>query len=144
MNIPRLEILVVSDISVDSNRIHSCEDIFGNEIVKRELRHADREKMLALHLNAKHEIISYEIVSIGSLTTSLAHPREIFKAAVLANAYAILLVHNHPSQDANPSEEDIKVTKRIDQAGDILGIRLLDHIIVTADNVYSFREHELL
>ncbi|MBT9166941.1 MAG: hypothetical protein DDT19_00265 [Syntrophomonadaceae bacterium] len=144
MNISRLEVIVVSDVLVNNERIQACQDVFDNDLVKKELRHADREKMLCLHLNGKHQIISYEIVSIGTLSSSLAHPREIFKAAILANAYAILLVHNHPSGDPNPSQEDTKVTERIKNCGEILGINLVDHVIVTAGGYYSFREHGLL
>lgn len=98
----------------------------------------DREQMAAAFLDAKHRVIGVGIVSIGSLTASIVHPREVFKPAVLSNANAVLICHNHPSGVPEPSPEDISLTSRLSQAGDILGIRLLDHVILGDDSHYSF------
>jgi DNA repair protein RadC len=108
-------------------------------ILEDELVPADREKLICLILNARHILIGLEIVSIGTLTASLAHPREIFKGAILKNAAGIILAHNHPSGDPSPSDEDIRLTKRIAQAGAVLGIDLLDHLILAEQGSYSFK-----
>ena len=99
------------------------------------LENSDREQFVVLHLNTKNKINAIETVSIGSLNLSVVTPREIFKGAILHNSASIILVHNHPSGDPTPSPDDIITTKKIMEAGDILGIRVLDHVIV-GDNRY--------
>lgn len=96
--------------------------------------------MALAFLDAKHRPIGVEIVSIGSLTASIVHPREVFKAAVVANAAAVVICHNHPSGIAEPSPEDVSLTSRLSQAGEILGIRLLDHVILGDRSHYSFAD----
>lgn len=106
----------------------------------------DRECFVALLLDGKNRIVALHLVSQGSLNQSIVHPRETFKSAILANAAAIILAHNHPTGDLTPSSEDIAITRRLKEAGDLLGIRVLDHIIVdtdTGDNK-SFTEMGLL
>lgn len=98
----------------------------------------DREQMAVAFLDAKHRVIGVGIVSIGSLTASIVHPREVFKPAIVSNAAAIIICHNHPSGVAEPSPEDISLTSRLTQAGDVLGIRLLDHVILGDETHYSF------
>lgn len=93
----------------------------------------DREYMVVLMLDGKNRITSIHRVSEGTLNQSLVHPRETFKAAILANAAAVILVHNHPSGDPSPSKEDISITRRLKDAGELLGIRVLDHVIVGHD-----------
>ncbi|MEO0071420.1 MAG: JAB domain-containing protein, partial [candidate division WOR-3 bacterium] len=95
-------------------------------------------------LDARSRHIRTEQVSIGSLDTTLAHPREVFDAAVHDHAPAIVVAHNHPSGDPTPSEEDIRLTKRLIEAGKVLGIKLVDHIIIAGDRFYSFRNHGIL
>ena len=95
-----------------------------------ELSGLDREQFVALHLDIKNRLISREVVSIGHLSAALVHPREVFKAAILANAASIAFVHNHPSGDPEPSREDIDLTRRLIRAGEILGIAVLDHVVV--------------
>jgi len=85
-----------------------------------------------------------ETVSIGSLNASIVHPREVFKPAVIASAASIVLVHNHPSGDPEPSEEDLAITKRLVEAGELLGIAVLDHVIVASRGVVSLRARQLL
>lgn len=85
---------------------------------------------MTLYLDTKHCVIADEVVSIGSLDASIVHPREIFKSAVKRSASAILCVHNHPSGDPSPSPEDIAVTRRLCEAGKLLGIDVLDHIVI--------------
>lgn len=103
-----------------------------------------KEMFLTLHLDGKNRIICMDLVSIGSLNQSIVHPREIFKTACLSNAAAILCVHQHPSGDPSPSSEDISITRRIKEAGDIMGIKVLDHIIVGDGDYLSFVEKGLL
>ena len=100
----------------------------------------DREQFLVCCLDAKNVSIGVNIVSIGSLTLSIVHPREVFKPAILGNACAIIAVHNHPSGDPTPSVEDRTLTTRLREAGDVLGIRLLDHLILGDDRLYSFAD----
>ncbi len=108
------------------------------------LRREQREHFLVLLLNARHEAIARETVSIGSLNASVVHPREVFKPAVMQSAASIVLVHNHPSGDPEPSEEDLAITKRLVQAGELLGIAVLDHVIVASRGVVSLRSRQLL
>ena len=106
----------------------------------------DRECFVALLLDGKNRITGLHLVSQGSLNQSIVHPRETFKSAILANAAAIILAHNHPTGDLTPSSEDIAITRRLKEAGDLLGIRVLDHIIVDTDTGKnkSFTEMGLL
>jgi DNA repair protein RadC len=108
------------------------------------LKDVKQEHFRCLLLDAKNRIIRDEHVSAGTLSASLVHPRETFKAAVRESAAAVIFVHNHPSGDARPSQEDILLTKRLVQAGDLLGIRVLDHVIVGDGGHYSFRDSGLL
>ena len=104
----------------------------------------DREHLIAVLLDARNALLGMETVSVGTLTASLVHPREIFKAAILANAGAVILVHNHPSGASDPSPEDKATTRRIWKAGSIIGIPLLDHIIIAGRGYFSFREKDML
>lgn len=97
-------------------------DIIGDE---------DREVLLVLVLNTKNQVIAFHRCHIGSINSSIVHPREIMKAAILNNGNSIIIAHNHPSYDPSPSAEDLQVTKRVKEAGLIIGIELLDHIIVS-------------
>ena len=106
----------------------------------QELGLLDREHFICAHLDAKNRLISRETVSVGHLTAALVHPREVFKAAILANAAAIALVHNHPSGDPEPSREDIEITRRLVKAGELLGIPVLDHVVVTRRGHVSIAE----
>jgi DNA repair protein RadC len=104
-----------------------------------DIRDKKKEYLLAFFLNARHQLIAKEVISIGTLTASLAHPREIFAPAIGKAAAGVILVHNHPSGDPSPSEEDVRLTQRIAQAGKIMGIDLLDHMIVAESGCYSFK-----
>ncbi len=103
----------------------------------------DREHFVVLLLNTKNKLIGINTVSIGSLDSSIVHPREVFKPAIVGNAAAILLGHNHPSGDTTPSKEDIEVTRRLVAAGELLGIAVLDHIII-GDDYISLKEEGLI
>jgi len=101
----------------------------------------DREQFLVCGLDAKHAIIGVNVVSIGSLTLAIVHPREVFKPLILMNAAAWICAHNHPSGgDPTPSPEDRVLTSRLRQGADLLGISLLDHLILTDERCYSFAD----
>jgi DNA repair protein RadC len=99
-----------------------------------------REEFHALLLDTKHRVIGTRLISIGSLQSSLVHPREVFRPAIALSAAALLVAHNHPSGDPWPSSEDEAVTERLREAGELLGIRLLDHLVLGAQRFYSFAE----
>ncbi len=113
-------------------------------LVKEKIRHLDREHFQTLLLNTKHHVICRDVVSIGTLNSSTVHPRELFKNAIKKNAAALILMHNHPSGDPTPSKEDINVTKRLEEAGKIIGINILDHIIIGDNSYTSFKEKGLI
>lgn len=113
-------------------------------LVGKKLRTATREEFLILLLNARHEAIGRETVSVGSLNASIVHPREVFKPAIVASAASVILVHNHPSGDPEPSEEDLAITKRLVEAGELLGIGVLDHVIIARRGVVSLKTRQLL
>ncbi len=110
----------------------------------QELRHAKKEHFVALYLNARNQLLSKETISIGTLNASLIHPREVFKSAIDHLAASILVAHNHPSGSLEPSEDDLEVTKRLKEAGKILGIEIVDHVIVTKRGFASLKEKNLL
>lgn len=105
-------------------------------LVMEEMRHLDREHFRALLLNTKNQVIARDVISIGTLNSSAVHPRELFKNAIKRNAAAVILVHNHPSGDPTPSREDLEVTMRLVEAGRIIGIEVLDHLII-GDNKFA-------
>ncbi len=109
-----------------------------------DLRDKPQEHFVALYLDARDRLIHRETVSIGTLTASLVHPREVFAPAVERRAAALIVAHNHPSGDPEPSPEDRQATRRLSQAGRILGIGLLDHVVVTRTGYFSFRGKGLL
>ena len=100
----------------------------------------DREHFLVVGLDAKHRVIGLNLVSVGSLSLAIVHPREVFKPLILMNASAWICAHNHPSGDVTPSSEDRVLTKRLREAGELLGITLLDHLILANENSYSFAD----
>ena len=118
--------------------IRSSDDI-ANYTMPR-LRYCDREHFYAILLNTKNHVIASPLISIGTLSESLVHPRELFKEAINHSSSSIILVHNHPSGDPSPSREDIMMTRRIIEGGRLLDIQILDHVII-GDNTYiSLRE----
>ena len=108
------------------------------------IRFEEKEHFLTLYLNARNVIIHQETVSIGSLNANIVHPREVFRPAIVRAAAALILVHNHPSGDVTPSQEDLKLTARLVEAGRLLGIEVLDHVIVSSRNYMSFRSESYI
>ena len=111
------------------------------ELVKDDLAHSDREKILSVLLTTKNTLIGVETIGIGTLSCTVTSPREVFKSAVLANADSIILCHNHPSGCLEPSREDIKLTENLSMAGDILGITVKDHLIITNQGFRSLKNN---
>lgn len=95
---------------------------------------------MAFHLDAKNQVIGYHVVSHGTVSASLVHPREVFKAALLANSHALIVAHNHPAGSLTPSDEDIDVTRTLIKVGQLMGINVIDHIIVSSNGLCSLRE----
>ena len=112
-------------------------------VARRFLDNTDREVFLTVNFSTANTINSIHIVSIGSLDRAIVHPREVFKAAILSNASSIALVHNHPSGRLIPSQEDIDITRKLVQCGEILSIKVIDHIIVSDDQHLSFAEQKI-
>ena len=109
------------------------------ELLRPYLLDKSKEHVVALLLDNRHRLIRLAPVSIGSLSASLVHPRELFKDAIAASAAAVIVAHNHPSGDPEPSEHDVALTRRLDAAGALLGIEVLDHLIIAAHGVVSLR-----
>lgn len=138
-----VSIRLVDDPPLYSNRaLQTAQDVL--DTVGEEIRKYDRELFCILNLRSKNQVINMNIVSMGTLNITLVHPREVFKSAILSNAAGIMLIHNHPSGECSPSKEDIEVTKRMAEAGDLMGITVLDHIILGEQEYYSFRETGML
>ena len=110
----------------------------------KDVRQKSKEYFVSIILNTQNEIIETDIVSIGTLNTSIIHPREVFRRAIQLNGNAIIIAHNHPSGSLEPSIEDLNVTKRLSEAGKLLGITILDHLILTQNAYMSFAEKHLL
>src|SRR3989338_195299 len=118
-------------------KITSAEDVFNR--FKDRLGQEKQEHFIVLYLDSKHHVLKEETISIGTLDASLVHPMEVFKRAIQESAYGIILVHNHPSGDPEPSEEDKLLTERFFDAGSILSIEVVDHIIIGTNYYYSFK-----
>ena len=123
-------------------KIHlSCPQDVADFLMPR-LRYAAKEQFVVILLNNKNKVIGTEVVSEGSLSSSIVHPREVFAPAILHHAAAIMVAHNHPSGDPKPSIEDEKVTRQLLRSGKVLGIPMIDHVIIGDGNYYSFLENE--
>ena len=109
-----------------------------------DLQNLKKEHFITLYINARHKLIHKELISVGTLTANLVHPREVFEPAMVRAAIEIIVAHNHPSGDPTPSSADLEITKRIVEAGKILGIKVLNHIIITKENYFSFQDKGLI
>ena len=116
----------------------------AHEYLKPHAQGLDREHLWRIDLNARSFVIHHEVVSIGSLSASIVHPREVFRAAIVAAAAGVIVAHNHPSGDVTPSPEDKEATRRLVKAGELLGIPVVDHLIIGDGRYFSFKEAGLL
>jgi DNA repair protein RadC len=135
--VPEIRLALIKEPGVKPQSLGGPEDV---ERFVEPLKHYSEEHFVSFHLDAKNQVIGYQIVSHGTLTASLVHPREVFKAALLANSNAIIVAHNHPAGSLKASAEDISTTEILIKAGDILGVKVLDHIIVSHNGCVSLRE----
>jgi DNA repair protein RadC len=124
------------DTFTNSSQIH---EHFG-----KRLGNAFQEMFFTLVLDNKHRIISEQLISIGTINRSIVHPREVFVTAIEQRAAAIILVHNHPSGDPKPSSQDIEITKRLVEVGNIVGIKAIDHVIIGQNTFFSFVDEDLM
>jgi len=144
--IPRYSIKLVKE----SQFLYEGKKIYGAKMVKDMLckyglQDKAGEEFHVLYLNTKHQVIGMEMISKGTLNASLVHPREVFKGALLANAYALILAHNHPSGDVEPSNADKQVTETLVGAGKLLDVKILDHVIIGSTGLFfSFSEASMI
>lgn len=122
----------------DLAKVNGPRDVYR---LTSDMAFLDHEEFVVLFLNAKNRVFKRKTVSVGTLDASVVHPREVFKAAIQLSAAGIICVHNHPSGDPAPSEADLELTGRLAEAGRIVGIPLVDHVIVGRDGYYSLKEH---
>lgn len=133
----------IASLGPENRTVIRCPEDVKN-LVMEEMRYLDREHFRTISLNTKNHVLAVDTVSIGSLNSSIVHPRELFKNPIKRSSAALILVHNHPSGDPTPSKEDIEVTKRLSDAGKLLGIEILDHIIIGDQKYISLKEKALL
>jgi DNA repair protein RadC len=133
--IPTYRIRLEQDGHIRVQNISKPEEILKSI---QSLALSDREVLVGLYLNSRNQVIAYHEISMGSVNLNIVHPREVFKPAIIKNACSVIVAHNHPSNNADPSQADLDVTRRLKTAGMILGIKLVDHIIITpAGKAYS-------
>jgi DNA repair protein RadC len=145
VSIPIYRVTLVREgkIPTYESRIRSSANAYS--VLQEFLADTDREHFVILMLDQKNQVIGINTVSIGSLTASVVHPREVYKPLILSNAAAVILGHNHPSGDPQPSKEDRAITQRLKEAGTLLGINVLDHLVIGAEGRYfSFADENLL
>jgi len=123
-------------------KINSVQDVLAQAVYMRD---KSREHLMALFLNARNELLYKKPMFIGTLNANLVHPREIFQVALEKNAGSVILAHNHPSGDNEPSEDDLLITKRLQEAGKLMGVEIIDHVIIAKGKPpYSFKENKLI
>lgn len=137
--LPEVRIRLCEGASLYSTEPVLSPDI-ANKLIRTEMKYLDREALVVLNLDSQLHPINFNVVSIGCDNKSAFKIGDVFKSSILSSASCIMLFHNHPSGNLSPSENDIDVTKRMMNAGDLLDIKLIDHIIIGGDNYYSFRE----
>ena len=138
INIVSIKMVKESSFLYQTRQILSPNDAY--EMIKEQLEGLDREQFIIACLNTKNEPTNITVVSVGTLNKAIVHPREVFKTAILSNAASIMAFHNHPSGDTTLSDQDIQLTHRLIEAGELLGIKLLDHLIIGDGSFTSLKE----
>jgi len=133
---------VLTSNPVQLPSIKGPQDVY--DLLKASYQDLDREHFKVVHLNVKNQVLKVETTAIGILSSSPVHPREVFKEAVKMNSAGLILTHNHPSGDPTPSQDDLRLTKRLQEAGQILGIHVIDHIIFGDNRFVSLKEYGYL
>ena len=137
---PRVRLVTVEQMPVGPNSTQALCACDAADFARNLIGSKDREHFLVLHLDARRNIVSHEVASVGTLNATMVHPREIFKGALLANAADIICVHNHPAESTDPSTQDLRVLGTLKESGEILCVALLDFIIVTATSYWAASE----
>ena len=138
INIVSIKMVKESSFLYQTRTISSPKDAY--EMIKEQLEGLDREQFIIACLNTKNEPTNISVVSVGTLNKAIVHPREVFKTAILSNAASIMAFHNHPSGETTPSQQDIQLTNRLYEAGELLSIKLLDHLIIGDGTFTSLKE----
>lgn len=143
LKLRKVRLVTVDAVVTDSNAplVLGPQDAAN---VARAILPTDREGFAVLHLDTRKRVRSVELASVGTLTATIVHPREVFKGAILANAHSIIVAHNHPSGDPTPSDDDERMTRALIEAGQVIGIEVVDHIIVAGERSLSMREEKIL
>ena len=138
INLVSIKMVKEASFLYQTRTISSPYDAY--EMIKDQLQDLDREQFIIACLNTKNEPTNITVVSVCSLNKAIVHPREVFKTAILSNAASIMAFHNHPSGDTTPSQQDLQLTNRLYEAGELLGIKLLDHLIIGDGSFTSLKE----
>ena len=138
INIVSIKMVKESSFLYQTRKILSPSDAY--EMIKDQLQDLDREQFIIACLNTKNEPTNISVIAMGTLNKAIVHPREVFKTAILSNAASIMAFHNHPSGDTTPSQQDLQLTTRLYEAGELLGIKLLDHLIIGDGSFTSLKE----
>jgi DNA repair protein RadC len=133
--------IYLKDSKIQVHGAAEVAKVFQDILALEDKIEQEKEHYYVMQLNIRSQVMMVELVTVGTLTSSLVHPRETFRRAVIAGAASIIIAHNHPSGEADPSDEDTKITQLMFDAGNLLGITMLDHIIFTNDNYFSFRNN---
>lgn len=131
----------LKDSKIKITSVIEVTKVFQDLIALEDSIDQEKEHYYVMHLNIRSQVMMVELVTIGVLNSSLVHPRETFRRAVIAGSASIIIAHNHPSGEVDPSDEDTKITRAMYEAGNILGIAMLDHVIFTKDKYYSFKNN---
>lgn len=131
------------DLEPETENAHIANPKDVVEIIRKDLKNKAKEHFKIIMLNTRNKVIGIGEISVGTLDASLVHPREVFEEAIKHHSSSVILVHNHPSGDTEPSDDDLKMTKRLKEVGEILGISVLDHIIIGKDSYYSFKDKKI-
>jgi DNA repair protein RadC len=134
--------IYLKDSKLRLNSPQEVAKVFQDILALEDKIDQDKEHFYVMHLDVRSQVRSVEVVSIGTLTSSLVHPRETYRRAIVEGAASIIIAHNHPSGETDPSDEDTKITKQMFEAGQILGITMLDHIIFAKTGFFSFRDNQ--
>jgi len=149
MKFPEIKVVttrVCEDVSGPADTPERMRDLWQAHVTTASWFDPLKEALVVWLVNTRHRLLSFHLVSLGTLNEALAHPREILRPAVIQSAYGLVLMHNHPSGEPDPSDGDRRMTRKVLEASSILEINLLDHVIVGTDTMkhFSFREHGLI
>jgi DNA repair protein RadC len=133
--------IYLKDSKLQVNGAEEVAKVFQDILALEDKIEQEKEHYYVMHLNIRSQVMMVELVTVGSVSSSLVHPRETFRRAVIAGSSSIIIAHNHPSGDVEPSDADMKVTRAMFDAGNVLGITMLDHIIFTNENYFSFKKN---